>query len=78
MEDDDLLDEYGDPTESATVECPACGSEVYEDVIRCPVCNEYVTAGGNGIKMHWRMVALGLLVLGLIWLVNRINLLLGM
>ncbi|REJ89476.1 MAG: hypothetical protein DWQ34_19670 [Planctomycetota bacterium] len=36
-------DEDADDELSATVECPNCAAEVYEDAAACPVCGEYVT-----------------------------------
>jgi hypothetical protein len=40
--------EYPEPDdeaddESATVECPACGAEMYEDSPQCAACGEYIT-----------------------------------
>ncbi len=28
--------------------CPACGAEIYEDSLRCPVCGDYITFGSLG------------------------------
>ena len=45
---DDLEDrEYpdADPWEEEstdTIACAACGAEVYEDAVQCPVCGEYM------------------------------------
>ena len=39
-DEDDYLDEQDDSSE--TVECPACGADVYEDSERCPVCGNYL------------------------------------
>lgn len=46
--DVDYDDDYGDDSESLTVPCPECGAEVYEDAVRCPVCDNYIVAGGHG------------------------------
>ncbi len=43
--------DYGDDDddgESLTISCPECGAEVYEDAVRCPVCDNYIVAGGHG------------------------------
>ncbi|MEN1681995.1 MAG: zinc ribbon domain-containing protein [Planctomycetota bacterium] len=32
-----------DDDETDVVVCSACGAEVYEDAVSCPVCGEYVT-----------------------------------
>ncbi len=37
--EDDYPDEEDDST--ATVECPACGAEVYEEAEQCPACGNY-------------------------------------
>jgi hypothetical protein len=66
-EPDNELDEseYPDEDESdddstETAPCPHCGAEVYEDAVRCPVCGEYVTTGGNiwsGRPLWWIVLA---------------------
>lgn len=50
-----------DDTETEVVVCQACGAEVYEDAVQCPVCGEYVTASTSawsGRPTWW--VVLGL------------------
>jgi uncharacterized paraquat-inducible protein A len=39
---DDWSDETGD--DDATVPCPYCGQEMYEDSPRCPRCGQYISA----------------------------------
>ena len=35
---------YGAEDDSAElVSCPSCGAEIYEESLRCPVCEEYIT-----------------------------------
>jgi uncharacterized protein (DUF983 family) len=29
--------------EGETIECPACGADVYEESQRCPACGEYIS-----------------------------------
>lgn len=36
-----------DDEETSTVSCRACGAEVYEDALECPVCNQYLEAGSR-------------------------------
>ena len=54
--DDDVRDDaYPDEDESdddttATVVCPHCGAEVYEDAEYCPACDNYITPGGNAFS----------------------------
>lgn len=45
---------------SGTYPCPSCGKDVYEDAIRCPHCQQYVTpdAVSSG-PLRW--IALGVL-----------------
>lgn len=57
-EDDLRDDEYPDEAdpngdeddESETVECPACGADVYEDSERCPACGEYISPDTSPLK----------------------------
>ena len=45
--DADLIDAAaagGADDDTATVECPHCSAEIYEDAERCPHCGLYVTA----------------------------------
>jgi len=65
--DDELRDdEYPDEDESddeatATVACPHCGAQVYEDAEYCPVCDSYITPGGNAISgrpLWWILLGL--------------------
>ena len=51
-----------DEDDSDTVECPACGAELYEDADLCPVCGEFLitdTRVWSGKPTWW--IALGLL-----------------
>jgi len=70
-------DEYPDEDEvTLTVPCPACGAEVYEDAVRCPVCGDYITHDTSlwsGRPGWWVLLGLlGVLALigvltGLVW-----------
>lgn len=46
-DDNDLDDDAGfgaiDPDDDATLPCPACGAEIYDDAERCPECGLYLT-----------------------------------
>ncbi len=53
--------EYDDDL-TETVACPHCGAEVYEDAVRCPICETYITHDTNiwaGRPVWW--ILLGLL-----------------
>jgi predicted nucleic acid-binding Zn ribbon protein len=76
--DDDDLDETEDPDESdqdsdddvsATVPCPNCGRDVYEDADQCPHCGEYITPSASPGRPTWLIIAAILALLGvLFWL----------
>jgi ribosomal protein S27AE len=57
--DPDYEDDSDDVT--ATVRCPNCGTDVYEDAEQCPKCGEYVefsTSAWDGKSLPWVMVGL--------------------
>ena len=64
---DDPSDEYpdADPWDEEstdTVACNACGADVYEDAVQCPVCGEYMlpdTSIWTGKPSWW--ITLGIL-----------------
>jgi hypothetical protein len=41
-------DDAWDDDDSATVACPNCGRQVYEDAEQCPHCGEYIIPGASG------------------------------
>jgi hypothetical protein len=63
--DDDSWDDDDLPADdgaAATVPCPSCGADVYEDAVQCPACGEYITHSSSmwdGKPLWW--VVLGLL-----------------
>ena len=41
-DDDDYAGfDTSEPDEDATLPCPACGAEIYDDAERCPECGHY-------------------------------------
>ena len=48
--DDEYPDEFDDDDSADTVACPHCGAEIYEDAVRCPVCEDYVTHDAHGFS----------------------------
>ncbi len=42
-EDEDWGDDESDLDGEATITCPHCGGEVYEDSPRCPSCENYLS-----------------------------------
>lgn len=63
LRDDEEWDDWPeDDDETAVVECPNCGAEIYEEAPQCPVCGEYVvhdTSPWQGKPLWW--IILGLL-----------------
>jgi DNA-directed RNA polymerase subunit RPC12/RpoP len=58
-----------DGEDSGAYPCPFCGKEVYEDAIRCPNCQRYVSKERES-SGFWRWVVLLILLGGvatLIW-----------
>ena len=58
-EEDSYEDDF-----SETVPCPHCGTDVYEDAVRCPVCENYITRAGpaaSWANRPWWWIILGLL-----------------
>jgi uncharacterized protein (DUF983 family) len=61
-DDDDLDSEADDP---ATIPCPFCGDEIYDDTPRCPACGRYLSAEDQaaGGKPAW-VIATAVICLG--------------
>jgi hypothetical protein len=75
MTDDDSLEdwEYPDPDKdipddcASTMDCPHCGSSVFEEAHQCPQCQEYIhTTSDGAILSGWPswFVMVGLLGVG--------------
>lgn len=59
---DDPDDDEHDDSDTATVACPHCGAEIYEDADQCPACGMFVmpdTRVWSGKSWWW--IALGVL-----------------
>lgn len=67
--DDEFCDdEYpenddSDDEETATIVCPHCGTDVYEDAEYCPVCDNYITTTSSasafsGRPLWWILLGL--------------------
>ncbi len=73
--DDELLGEAfviddGGDDESATITCPSCQREVYEDAAVCPYCHEIILAPtGYPTWVVWVAVLL-LAVIAATWLIG--------
>ncbi len=64
-------DEEADSS-TATIRCPACGMEIYEESEQCPYCGDYVIAGaatGLAGRPWWFVVmAVAAIVAVMTWL----------
>lgn len=63
-DESDMLDDE----ESDLVRCAACGAEVYEESVQCPVCGEYLTADTNPLS-SWPM---GFIIFGIVGIIATI------
>jgi hypothetical protein len=75
-DDWDEPDEYegGDASdEGDTIPCPYCGEDVYEDSIRCPRCENYLSREDAPPRRHPLWIALGalaVLAIVLMWILR--------
>lgn len=69
----DLEDPDGD--ETATLNCPSCGEEVYYEADRCPECGQWIiprVAEPAGLRRGWFIAAVIAAILGLlVWVLAR-------
>ena len=61
--DEPDFDDADEDDPSATVTCAACGADVHEDAVMCPVCGEYVV---EGTHLAWSARPLWWIALGLV------------
>lgn len=40
---DPSWDDESDADDDPTMPCPSCGADVYDDAVRCPVCERYLS-----------------------------------
>ncbi|MBX3442604.1 MAG: hypothetical protein KF774_09350 [Planctomyces sp.] len=68
LDDEDELEDDEDE-ENATVECPKCGADMYEDAVRCPLCGEYFVRRHTiwqDKPLWWKLVGL-LGIIAVLW-----------
>jgi hypothetical protein len=54
------LEELGGDDGHETAPCPNCGTEIYDDSPRCPVCGEYIVAtvgAAHPLTWWWMLIA---------------------
>jgi uncharacterized paraquat-inducible protein A len=64
----------GDEDEPATVTCPYCQEQVYEDAVRCPRCENYISQeDAPPAQRPWWIVlgALAVLVIVALWILSN-------
>jgi hypothetical protein len=60
---DDEGDDLPDDSAAATITCPYCGEDIYEDAQRCPHCDQYISAETSGASPKPWWVIAGVVVL---------------
>jgi DNA-directed RNA polymerase subunit RPC12/RpoP len=67
------VEDWGDDDDAdeATIACPNCGREVFEDSPRCPHCGEFILEEDSAASTPWWIVLGVLLCLAavLVWVV---------
>jgi predicted nucleic acid-binding Zn ribbon protein len=73
-EDDDDYAEEEDGDDDDTVECPYCGAAIYEDAVRCPRCENYLSReDAPSRKPLWIVVtAVICLFVVIAWILGRL------
>lgn len=72
-DDDDWDDDesYDSGEDDESVPCPYCGREIHEDAVRCPHCENYISAEDQRGQPRPLWIKLGLilcLAIALLWL----------
>jgi len=60
--DDDAGNWPGDEDDDATMPCPYCGREMYDDSPRCPHCGEYISEEDAPSRQPPWWIVLGVLL----------------
>jgi predicted nucleic acid-binding Zn ribbon protein len=53
-EEDDLVDYGDDDDEEATIRCPYCRAEIWEEAQQCPECGEYLSLEDRRSRHEWQ------------------------
>lgn len=59
------LEELGGDDAPQTAPCSACGAEIYDDSVQCPVCGQYILGGSGAshrLTWWWVLAAVAALV----------------
>ena len=54
LDEDDLTDDVEEG--AATIACPYCRQEIYDDAVRCPYCERYIAEEDLREKKSWLIV----------------------
>lgn len=72
-EDEDIDDDYPDEAdEDATIPCPHCGVDIYDDAERCPECGRYLSREEVGSRQpRWFIIAAVIcLIIAILWAIG--------
>ena len=61
LEDWEYPDAEEEADEPATISCPHCQAEIYEDAVHCPNCEVWLS-GDDGLGRRWSLVAWTILI----------------
>ncbi len=62
MDDDDYAGFDTSADDDATIPCPHCGEEIYDDAVRCPECGEYLSREDAPASSKPWWIVIGVLV----------------
>jgi len=60
--EEDWNDDGSPGDDGSTIPCPYCQREIYEDALRCPHCENYISAEDSPPVPKTRFVVLGTIV----------------
>ena len=66
------IDLVENPDDEATVNCPSCGKQIYEDAVLCPYCGQWISthspATARSFGWFWPvMIAILIAVILVMW-----------
>ena len=69
MNDEEEDDVDADDADDDTMPCPYCGAAIYDDAVRCPKCDQYLSDEERTTtnQPRWVIVTAAILLAGLLW-----------